>query len=107
MSDVWPNEPPLDDDEFILGIKNDPDLESRFIITPHIAYYSEQSLIECREKGAKNLLNLLKMVKAKTSFNLFFKLLIVNNRTQIYLYHLIHLINYYFKTFNFFIFFFY
>ena len=52
-TDVLPVEPPSEH----LSIPDD--LIGRFIVNPHVAYYSKESLIECRMKAAKKVYCLL------------------------------------------------
>ena len=56
-ADVLPNEPPRI--EFLERIKSSKLLEGRVLITPHTAFYSEQSFEEMRRKAAKNMLDMI------------------------------------------------
>ena len=59
-TDVWINEPPkLNDEMYELWKSNNNKLNSRVIITPHTAYYSEQALYECRSKACKTTLDII------------------------------------------------
>ena len=57
--DVLPNEPPKDSKLISSWRKGEKWLGGRLLINPHTAYYSEQALFECREKAAKNCLNII------------------------------------------------
>ena len=59
-TDVWSNEPPLEEDILYNACLNNFKFQGRVIINPHTAYYSETSIVECREKACKICLNLIK-----------------------------------------------
>ena len=56
-TDVWTDEPPDKEDNLYSDWLLNKDYINRLIITPHTAYYSEESLFECRHKTALNCLN--------------------------------------------------
>ena len=58
-TDVYFEEPLNNDSDLIREWKSQTKLGSRITITPHVAYYSKQSLKELREKSAKNMLRFL------------------------------------------------
>ena len=59
-TDVWTNEPPLDNDEFYKYLKRESnDLEGRVIINPHTAYYSAEASYECRSKACTTCLDII------------------------------------------------
>jgi D-3-phosphoglycerate dehydrogenase len=53
--DVLPNEPPLDHPLISDWRKMQPTLMGRLLITPHTAYYSDQSWAEMRHKAAETV----------------------------------------------------
>lgn len=56
--DVLPEEPPIRDTDILRKWRSvGSGLEGRVLITPHTAYYSEDSLKEIRVKAAKSILN--------------------------------------------------
>jgi len=59
-TDVWTQEPPLEDDELILNWKKNNKLKGRLIVNPHTAYYSEEALIESRSKACSTCLDIIK-----------------------------------------------
>ena len=60
-TDVWTNEPPLDNDELYKAWKaNKNSLRGRIIVNPHTAYYSEEALIESRSKACGTCLDIIK-----------------------------------------------
>ncbi len=51
-TDVWTEEPPLQDDRLnIAWKKNDHNIKGRLIVNPHTAYYSKEALEESRSKA--------------------------------------------------------
>lgn len=59
-TDVWVQEPPkLNDNFYKLWKDNSSILNSKVIITPHTAYYSEQALYESRAKACKTCLDII------------------------------------------------
>jgi C-terminal binding protein len=68
--DVLPKEPPSSNEKLIKEWKKKKNtLEGRIIINPHAAYYSSRSVIEMREKAARNALRVLKGLKPKNIIN--------------------------------------
>lgn len=57
-TDVLPDEPPLDSKLISSWRQSEDWINGRFIINPHTAYYSSQSIIEMRIKAAQNALRL-------------------------------------------------
>ena len=65
-TDVWQNEPPLEDDKLFLSWQNnDLRLSGRLIITPHTAYFSDEALIESRTKACKTCLDVINNKRVK------------------------------------------
>ena len=59
-TDVWVKEPPdIKDNFYKLWKDNHSKLNSKVIITPHTAYYSEQALYESRSKACKTCLDII------------------------------------------------
>ncbi|KGG12044.1 MULTISPECIES: NAD(P)-dependent oxidoreductase [Prochlorococcus] len=58
-TDVWTMEPPRKEDLLYNSWLADSDFQGRIIVNPHTAYYSSESLIECRVKACKNCLNII------------------------------------------------
>ena len=57
--DVLPEEPPNHDDELISNwIKRNAEISPKIIITPHTAFYSQESWEEMRVKAARNAANI-------------------------------------------------
>jgi D-3-phosphoglycerate dehydrogenase/C-terminal binding protein len=51
--DVLEQEPPLDDNPFITAWRNmDHPARHRLIVNPHLAFYSEEGLMDMRTKGS-------------------------------------------------------
>ena len=66
-TDVWTEEPPLENDKFYIALKeNISSLKGRVIVNPHTSYYSKESLYECRSKACLTCLNLIKDRKVNT-----------------------------------------
>ena len=60
-TDVWINEPPLENDELYMAWKkNNNSLRGRIIVNPHTAYYSEDALLESRSKACGTCLDIIK-----------------------------------------------
>jgi phosphoglycerate dehydrogenase-like enzyme len=56
--DVLPEEPPKNDSDIVAKWQNkNSDISKRVLITPHVAYYSSDSLKEIRIKAVQNLIN--------------------------------------------------
>ena len=57
---MLPHEPPAEDDPLLVAWRdpNHPAFD-RVIINPHGAFYSEEGLLDMREKGAQTLLRAL------------------------------------------------
>ncbi len=56
--DVLPEEPPKVESDIVIKWKDkNSDISRRVLITPHVAYYSSDSLKEIRTKAVQNLLN--------------------------------------------------
>ena len=68
--DVLPDEPPNSNEKFIKVWKdaNHP-LNNKIIINPHSAYFSSRSIVEMREKAAKNILRALNGLKILNQVN--------------------------------------
>ena len=59
-TDVWTNEPPLENDELYKAWKaNNNSLRGKIIVNPHTAYYSEEALLESRSKACGTCLDLI------------------------------------------------
>ena len=59
-TDVWTNEPPLENDEFYKYLRRGSnDLDGRVIINPHTAYYSAEASYECRSKACSTCLDII------------------------------------------------
>ena len=59
-TDVWTQEPPLNDERLNVAWKeNQNNLKGRIIVNPHTAYYSEEALIESRSKACKTCLDII------------------------------------------------
>jgi len=58
-TDVFPSEPPNEDDELFNLCKARSPLSNKIIINPHTSYYSEQAIKESREKASLNVLNII------------------------------------------------
>lgn len=59
-TDVWTNEPPLENDELFTKWKgNNSNLNGRLIVNPHTAYFSEQALLESRSKACSTCLDII------------------------------------------------
>ena len=59
-TDVWINEPPLEDDRLYNAWKqNHKDLKGRIIVNPHTAYYSKEALLESRNKACSTCLDII------------------------------------------------
>ena len=59
-TDVWTNEPPMENDEFFKYLRRESNhLEGRVIINPHTAYYSTEALYECRSKACLTCLDIM------------------------------------------------
>lgn len=58
-TDVWCNEPPTRQDLLYQSFINEDKFVGRIIVNPHTAYFSETSIIECREKACKSCLNII------------------------------------------------
>ena len=57
--DVWPTEPPADDALISAFRAREPWLADRLIISPHSAFYCDESIREIREKGAREVKRVL------------------------------------------------
>lgn len=68
-TDVWTSEPPSNIDHEAVKVKENLELEGKLIINPHTAYFSEESIIEAREKASKTCLNIIenKLIKNRIS----------------------------------------
>ena len=59
-TDVWTNEPPLENDEFYKYLRRGSnELNGRVIINPHTAYYSAEAIYECRSKACSTCLDII------------------------------------------------
>ncbi len=59
-TDVWTNEPPLNNDPFYnIWKENHNNLIGRIIVNPHTAYYSEEALLESRTKACSTCLDII------------------------------------------------
>ena len=59
-TDVWTDEPPLENDKLYTVWKdNEPDLIGRLIVNPHTAYFSEEALLESRSKACFTCLDII------------------------------------------------
>ena len=59
-TDVWVDEPPLENDKLNIAWKqNNSDLRGRIIVNPHTAYYSEEALYESRYKACKTCIDII------------------------------------------------
>ena len=59
-TDVWTNEPPLENDKFYKYLRRGSnDLNGRVIINPHTAYYSAEASYECRSKACSTCLDII------------------------------------------------
>lgn len=68
--DVLPTEPPdLNDPLISKWIKNEDNLQSRMVVTPHCAFYSQEALTEMRQKAAREALRVLKGEKPQSQVN--------------------------------------
>lgn len=71
--DVLPVEPSNDAQKLIVDYENEEEwLRGRLVVTPHTAFYSPEAFIEMREKGAKEVLRVLRGKKARNCVNDFF-----------------------------------
>lgn len=76
-ADVLQTEPPSAEYKIIKAILNEEDISDRVILTPHAAFYAQQSQIEMREKAAMILRDMAKGLKLRNCVN---KEYIVNSR---------------------------
>lgn len=59
-TDVWTDEPPLEDDQLNIAWKeNKNNLKGRLIVNPHTAYFSEEALLESRSKACLTCLDII------------------------------------------------
>ena len=59
-TDVWTEEPPLEDDKlYSLWKSNENNFKGRIIVNPHTSYYSEEALYESRSKACKTCLDII------------------------------------------------
>ncbi len=59
-TDVWTEEPPLNDDELFNEWKiSKNNLKGRIIVNPHTAYYSKEALYESRKKACETCLDII------------------------------------------------
>ena len=58
-TDVWIDEPPLENDKLYKAWKDNPDLIGRLIVNPHTAYFSEEALLESRSKACFTCLDII------------------------------------------------
>jgi C-terminal binding protein len=67
--DVLPSEPPGPDEPLIALWRQADNLPVNLLLTPHTAFYSESSLVEMREKGAREVARVLTGKPAKNCVN--------------------------------------
>ena len=68
--DVWPTEPPFDSDPLIKAWRaGEPWIKHRFILTPHSAFYCQESWEELRMKGAMEVKRVLNGEKPRSCVN--------------------------------------
>ena len=59
-TDVWTQEPPLENDQLYINWKAErEDLKGRIIVNPHTAYYSKEALYESRSKACFTCLDII------------------------------------------------